>query len=548
MDDQPGAPEIQVKDSQPVEPEESVLPTAGTKKRKKRRSIGQQSTRRAKLHDQSLLKTIRQSQKRGPKPKPTPSQPIASVVNRTPEPPEYSRITTPAFREGEPSPVLVSVEAVEAGVANGRSHKDLGTEEVDVSGPKSRQRKRKPDREAAIQRVDSKVAEVPTSEAVEGDAPLAEQSHPETKAKRGPKTGIQKKKILDKLKSGELVQKPTGGEHNEGSRSGEKAGDVERITSEAPQNVAPIAKDTNTSNISKPKRKKRKSIRQQSGRVKRKATDAITPEKPMNIEHKRKNIATASPTIARAKPTRLPTPIQEDVNNPTPESSDPEVHEPEAIQPKKKRGRPRKNDAPSIRSPTERPAQPRPRGSKPNKATGARKPPKDTIPITFYAPPSPSASDSDAMNDPLSNPAPESATIKGINGVDVLSQTCLEMLAKTSSSLAEKARSSSDLKAEYKRRRITVDMYTEELEDRLYQLTTTLNTNTSLAAQVRNAAAEERALKKQIKALEADRETIKLKKEELLKVKKAKDLEALLSGIKGAVKMGMELEAKMGKG
>ncbi len=213
---------------------------------------------------------------------------------------------------------------------------------------------------------------------------------------------------------------------------------------------------------------------------------------------------------------------------------------------KKKRGRPRKADGAQPTSQTTRPTKasvPRKPRVKPAATTApkTRAPPKNSVPITFYAPPSPASSD--AEDDPLSTSLPATTT-NTINAVDVLSQLCSELLSNSSATLAEQARSepSPSKQTELKRTKHTTDLYARGLSSRLLQLTTTLNANTSLHARVRAAAKEERSLKKELKQLEKEREELRSRKEEVLKERKKRELEELLSGIAGAVKRGWDMQ------
>lgn len=544
MDDELTAPEIQVKDSQPTDHHENSPATAVVKKRRKRRSIGQQAIRKAKSPGKSPLKPARLPQKRGRKPKS--ALPIEPVVTRTPEPPEYPGPSIPTFQDRGRSQVSALPEASNGGVGDGERPEDLGDEEVEVTEPKLNTRRRGPIQKKARRGAKSEIAREQITEVSNGDATSAERIQPKTKAKRDPKPGSRKKTLGEAVQS----QDPTEVYQVESSQSGEKIAEVvEGAAGEASEDVAFVAKVAGSRNKLKPRRKKRKSIGQQSIRPKKKATDTATPSKTTDTKasltkrvtdpKSKKPVNAASSTRPKAKTTRFPTPAEEVVPDPIDTADDP----PEPVQAPKKRGRPRKNDAPQIPSPTTKPSQPRIQKPKSTKVNTTRKAPKNTIPITFYAPPSPSASDTDPQIDPLSNPTTRAPTAKTINAVDVLSQTCHEMLATTNASLAEKARSLPDQRAKYTRRKKTVDIYSEELEDRLFQLTTTLNANTSLATQVREARAEERALKKEVKAVKAEREDIKLRTEEVLKAKKARELEKLLNGIKGAVRKGWEMEA-----
>lgn len=49
-------------------------------------------------------------------------------------------------------------------------------------------------------------------------------------------------------------------------------------------------------------------------------------------------------------------------------------------------------------------------------------------------------------------------------------------------------------------------------------------------------------MKKELKALEKEREEVRVRKEEVLKERKKRELEELLSGIAGAVKRGWDMQ------
>ena len=199
-----------------------------------------------------------------------------------------------------------------------------------------------------------------------------------------------------------------------------------------------------------------------------------------------------------------------------------------------KASQPRKKAAESTTKPTD-PIAPRPRGV-----------PKNSIPITIYGPPSPASSRSDASDvedDPLAK-IQVLPPVKTINPVDVLSQICREMIQKTSDSLAEKAQQNRERRSDYTRRKKTVDMYGSELNARLLQLTKALNTNNALTTRLRESTKKVRALKKDIKAVEQEREEVKKRREEAQKAKKARDLEAMLSGIASAIQKGWQMQAE----
>ena len=350
--------------------------------------------------------------------------------------------------------------------------------------------------------------------------------------------------------------------------------------------------------LPKPKRKKRKSIGQQ--KPKKKSMDLATPKSPVGKGGRSVQIITRDkpdkkPTAKRGRP-RAEQPSEEVTSeaqeksmehvpedggdteprglglknkpqarrgrpkaNPISEhnidktdqgaSKDAPEEEKEVQVPvlteKKKRGRPRKAaTSPPISQPTKAPRTLTSRIVKPKPATNApktRAPPKNTIPITIYSVRSPTPSDIE--EDPLSTSRPPrpTTTNQTVNAVDVLSQICSELLAKSSASLAEQIQSDPN-PSQLKRTKETTDLYAQELASRLLQLTTTLNTNTALNSRVRAAAKEERGLKKELKRLEKEREDIRVRKEEVVKEKKKRDLEQLLSGIAGAMKRGWDMQ------
>lgn len=91
-------------------------------------------------------------------------------------------------------------------------------------------------------------------------------------------------------------------------------------------------------------------------------------------------------------------------------------------------------------------------------------------------------------------------------------------------------------------------MYAEELEERLFHLSRVLNENVALEKRVRERVAEERGLRREIKEVKAQREEVAARKSAILKGRKEKELETLLSGIGKAVKKGWEMEDAGGEG
>ena len=127
---------------------------------------------------------------------------------------------------------------------------------------------------------------------------------------------------------------------------------------------------------------------------------------------------------------------------------------------------------------------PSPASSQP-KAKKPRQPRKDSIPITVHR-----LSQSHLLQPDRSNSDPESDTDilslassfpqkNSVNAVDVLSQVCSELIAKTISTLQQETQDqpSAARKAEWKRKRKAVEMFGEELNARLFQLVCLLPPN-----------------------------------------------------------------------
>ena len=164
-----------------------------------------------------------------------------------------------------------------------------------------------------------------------------------------------------------------------------------------------------------------------------------------------------------------------------------------------------------------------------------KKPPKNTIPITVHR---------------LSRSLPLSSTItfsapplKTPNAIDILSQFCRELLSNPLPPTITSSSSPSSL--ERKRKQRTVEIYSEELEARLFDLTQTLDMNTSLTTRVRLARREDKGLKNKLKALKDEIQGIQIRKKELREQRekslKEQKLAALLAGIENAVKKGREM-------
>ncbi|KAL9129661.1 MAG: hypothetical protein Q9217_001940 [Psora testacea] len=275
----------------------------------------------------------------------------------------------------------------------------------------------------------------------------------------------------------------------------------------------------------KPRRKKRKSIGQQKS--KRTSTSGNITQKPVPKSKepprcRRKAVGPQATEVPEAEPEDQ-TLINEKNRQPV-------------------RGRyasrtDGRKKGPSIaKAPQRRPEAPT-ANIKPPKPTASRRQPANSIPITVYRPPTPSLSATSDELDLAPSTAPASKTF---NAVDVLAQITSERLEKLSQKLSVQPNASRTQKQ-------TLEMYTQELEQRLRQLSQALDANDALKSKEKAATKEERLLKKQIKEVEDERKRVGDRMEELRKQQKEIELEGLLRRIAGVVKEGWEMEGRQVK-
>lgn len=638
------APEIQSDGPETAEAAPVVVPSTGVRKRKKRKSIGQQSTSRAKAaKKQSPLKPARHSRKKVPEPnlaEATEATDLDGLLAKETQNEVF--IDAAPLDGGEPRDLREVAKELDSGIGNVEQSaeniqqevaqvpkkrkrvlvEELPTKRVKADSNQSRQttkaantQKEIVTAEDALDAVQSmeKPAEVEAGsrgaaiEEHEAASNVAESRKEKPKKRKRVTVGQQSKKRakagITRIHPEPKAQEETRTDEDavEAPLGAEKPTEVEVDSMGLIADEQEATAEEAEPQTQKPKRKKRKSIGQQ--KPKRKSVDLAAPNRSAKKTAANSLTATRDgvnnkPTAKRGRP-RATKPVEETIEEPRDEGlsnvpqneetqpSDPglkskpkakrgrpkakatsedAVDEPdeEARRPapeeeedevqvpilpeKKKRGRPRKADAAQSTSqttkPTKTPATRKPKANPPPTAPKSRAPPKNSIPITIYAPPSPTSSDAEA--DPLSTSHPPTTT-DTINPVDVLSQLCSELLSKSSSALAEQAAAaaagpSSTTRSELKRTQQTTDLYAQELASRLLQLTTTLNANTSLTSRVKAAAKEERRLKKELKGLEREREGVRGRREEVVKERKKMELEDLLSGIAGAVKRGWDMQ------
>ena len=495
--------EVQVQDSQPIQPDFHVQPNSGAKRRKKRRSIGQQSMRPKPKTKESPIKGGRQPQRRVPKselrlpaePLDSPTTQLQQEVRETIETPAQAHQPQQRESKGHDTEGGRTIDTEEQGRATLGKRKRKNT----VIQPKKRLKSGKANGKD-IQRAQE------------------EDHDPEPEAPP----------ILDR--NAEAVLDSTGVAAEEQSTS---------LVGEEPQ-VKP-----------KPKRRKRRSIGQQSivrQKKKKELTSLDNSVRPVSkkqsepnpaTQPKTKNARTAAASRATARQRRRP---QNDVSSIEEEDDQIPDVEPEASGSRKRRAH-AINGVPPLhpkRTATSKPSKPRPQKPKAQ--------PKNTIPITIYHPLSPitttstSTPTSDVFSDPLTNPAHFHPAQPTLTAPSILSQMTRELLYKTTTSLTSLATANPSQRSVLKRRKKAVEAYGAELEARLIQLSRVVGENEVLSRRVRECGKEERELRRKVAEVEEERERNRVRKDEALKEREKGRLAGLLRGIKEVVKRGWEME------
>ena len=510
-------PEVQVQDSQPVEPDLSIQPSSGVKRRKKRKSIGQQSMKPKPKNRESLLLGGRQPQKRIPKSKlRPPAEPLDSLGTQLQQ--EVQEVIESSDQAARPQQ-RGSKRGPDA--EGGRS---IDAEEQ--GGTKFGKRKRK----SVVAQPKKRLKTVKANEKYIQDA-QEEEPYPEPEAPP----------ILDR--NADVVPDSTGVVVDE-------------------QNTSLIHAEPRTE--PKPKRRKRRSIGQQSiGRQKgkKKFTSLDIPARPASKKQSEpkaatqlttKNVGLATASRAIAKPIRRPRNVDDedlidDECEPIPDS------EPEASSFRKGRAHSNKEAAPLHPRPTaaSKPSRLRPHKPKTQRQPSSRSPrppSKNTIPITIYRLLSPgsitntSTPTSDVFSDPLPDLPHLPPTQATQTAPSVLSQMTRELLFKKITSLTSLASANLTQRSALQRRKKTVEAYGAELEARLIQLTRAVGENEVLSRRVRECGKKERELRRAVGDVEEERERIRVRREEALKEREKGRLEWLLKGIEGAVLKGWEMQ------
>lgn len=174
-----------------------------------------------------------------------------------------------------------------------------------------------------------------------------------------------------------------------------------------------------------------------------------------------------------------------------------EEHGTEDQLPKKRRGRPKRDEQVNKLLPSEKnlPIEKRKRvhkASTKTKPSTTRQPPKNTIPITVYRLSSAQVLDENEANTNSLANSPPFLKNNGVSAVDILSQVCREIISKSGDSVRHviEHETSKPEKAESERRREVIEMYGEELDNRLFQLVSVI----SLVEDPRNQLIDNRNL------------------------------------------------------
>ena len=172
----------------------------------------------------------------------------------------------------------------------------------------------------------------------------------------------------------------------------------------------------------------------------------------------------------------------------------------------------------------------------PSRSQTSRKVPANAIPITVYRDPSAPPEDSeddDALTDPLR--LIHTNKPKTFNAVDVLAQVTLERL----SAFAHKFNGQPPTS---RTQRKALELYTEEVEVRLRRLSRALDRSKGLSLMVKRLGKEERALKGQVKEIETRRKEVEEQMKEVEEKRKEFELGELLRRIGEVARKGWELE------
>jgi len=507
-----------------------VVPVEGVKKRRKRKSIGQQSMKKSKPKASPAETSI--TTKEGPTVEVSPVG--ADELN--------DKIQEQLRREAEEHDNVEDV--LETQLPGSISERINASRTEDTGQKKAKKRKRvsggqESEKQAKTQASIAEKDELARNETMPNNLDAEQELDPDEDRGRSrvPKSATKNKlePIASPQSQPEQPGPPTtvtNPRPNSMANPQIQAEQPELPTSITIPRPSPVANPQLQPEQTRPKRKKRKSIGQQ--KPKRTSTNAVAPGKPFaaistKAATKKKSTPNRKPNVLSRRPRGRPAKNSEPAEHENEESDDADIPEgsfgPSLPNQPLKRGRPKISTKSQMRTSAALKPRSNPKSTQPkaHKTLSAKSQPTGTsVPITIYRPPSPSSSDPDLLTK-LPNT---------FNPIDVLAQVTRERLSKIIS------------KPNPPKMQKVHKLYRRELEERLLLLTRAKDMNTSLNAQVKKAVGEENGLKKELKDLEAERKRVQERRNEIEGEMKSRELEALLGKIAGVVSKGWAREGK----
>ncbi|KAI9702364.1 MAG: hypothetical protein M1836_000843 [Candelina mexicana] len=154
-------------------------------------------------------------------------------------------------------------------------------------------------------------------------------------------------------------------------------------------------------------------------------------------------------------------------------------------------------------------------------STLARRPSaKDTVPITVHRLSQPQALKNASGRGDSTASAPTIIKRSGVNPIDVLAQICKELIAHSAETLqrGNEAAGTEMRRGEATRKRKAVEAFGVELEQRLFEMTETLDNNYALSMRLKQANKEKIALREEFLNIRDERQKVALKMDEIRRV------------------------------
>ncbi|MCJ1385401.1 hypothetical protein MMC17_008524 [Xylographa soralifera] len=237
----------------------------------------------------------------------------------------------------------------------------------------------------------------------------------------------------------------------------------------------------------------------------------------------------------------------------------------------RRRGRPKKSDASVPTSSTTRlsnasTSKPRTqkRSTKPHPSSSIAEPSKPrqpkqkagTIPITVHRITHTKHLNHDPTDEDILSAPPPFPNKSGVNAIDVLSQICREMIAKSIDTLKQNTDKEQNQrqKAEWRRKTKAVEMFGDELDARLFQMTEALDNNHGLTTRLRQASKTKTAkrdalldIKKQREEIAIEMDAVRAQHERATKIAQDEnDLDTMIQDIELAVQRGRAAQLAQG--